>query len=167
MLDEFHRIGSEIWGHSVQKLLMLYADTPILGFSATNIRYLDNQCDLAVPHHYKTEDGYLLGSWLQTQRKVRSGEQYGILTEERIEKLDEIGMIWDSYRDFSWKKRFSLAQAYYKEHGNLNVPAKYTVNGVWLNKWLNEQRQIYLSKRGSKCLPQEQISKLSSLGVIR
>lgn len=65
----------------------------------------------------------------------------------------------------SWEKRYTLAKAYYKEHGNLNVPAKYIVDGVWLNKWLNEQRQIYLGKRGSKRLTQEQIAKLSSLGV--
>ena len=56
--------------------------------------YFLQKGNLAVPHHYKIEEGYSLGSWLQTQRKVRAGEQYGALTEKRIAALDKIGMIW-------------------------------------------------------------------------
>ena len=47
VLDEFHRAGAEMWGQGVQKLLNAYPDVPILGLSATNIRYLDNQRDMA------------------------------------------------------------------------------------------------------------------------
>ena len=47
VLDEFHRAGAEMWGQGVQKLLNAYPDTPVLGLSATNIRYLDNQRDMA------------------------------------------------------------------------------------------------------------------------
>ena len=47
ILDEFHRCGAEIWGKSVRKLLEMYSETPVLGLSATNIRYLDNQRDMA------------------------------------------------------------------------------------------------------------------------
>ncbi|MCD7885010.1 MAG: Helicase associated domain protein [Lachnospiraceae bacterium] len=47
ILDEFHRCGAQQWGQGVQKLLSTFPDTPILGLSATNIRYLDNQRDMA------------------------------------------------------------------------------------------------------------------------
>lgn len=47
ILDEFHRCGAEMWGQGVQKLLAAYAATPVLGLSATAIRYLDNQRDMA------------------------------------------------------------------------------------------------------------------------
>ena len=47
VLDEFHRCGAEMWGQGVQKLLATYAATPVLGLSATAIRYLDNQRDMA------------------------------------------------------------------------------------------------------------------------
>ena len=47
ILDEFHRCGAQEWGKGVTALLDLYADIPILGLSATNIRYLDNQRDMA------------------------------------------------------------------------------------------------------------------------
>lgn len=47
ILDEFHRCGAQVWGAGVRAVLERYADTPILGLPATNIRYLDNQRDMA------------------------------------------------------------------------------------------------------------------------
>ncbi len=47
VLDEFHRCGAEMWGRGVSNLLSAYVGVPILGLSATNIRYLDNQRDMA------------------------------------------------------------------------------------------------------------------------
>ncbi|MEE5994802.1 MAG: Helicase associated domain protein, partial [Oscillospiraceae bacterium] len=47
ILDEFHRCGAELWGMSVQKLLLSYKNAPVLGMSATAIRYLDNQRNMA------------------------------------------------------------------------------------------------------------------------
>ena len=43
ILDEFHRCGAEMWGDGVDKLLSKYPNVPVLGLSATAIRYLDNQ----------------------------------------------------------------------------------------------------------------------------
>ena len=48
ILDEFHRCGAEQWGRGVRALLNAYPKVPILGLSATNIRYLDNRRDMAV-----------------------------------------------------------------------------------------------------------------------
>ena len=47
ILDEFHRCGAAEWGKSVRKLLTAYPDAKRLGLSATNIRYLDNQRNMA------------------------------------------------------------------------------------------------------------------------
>lgn len=47
VLDEFHRCGAQMWGGGVQKLLAMYPQAAVLGLSATNIRYLDNQRDMA------------------------------------------------------------------------------------------------------------------------
>ena len=47
ILDEFHRCGAEMWGKGVERLLSIYPHTPVLGLSATNIRYLDNHRDMA------------------------------------------------------------------------------------------------------------------------
>ena len=47
VLDEFHRAGAAQWGLGVQRLLAAYPSATILGLSATNIRYLDSQRDMA------------------------------------------------------------------------------------------------------------------------
>ncbi|MCD7920894.1 MAG: DEAD/DEAH box helicase family protein, partial [Clostridiales bacterium] len=47
ILDEFHCCGAQMWGQGVSRLLAAYPHTPILGLSATNIRYLDNRRDMA------------------------------------------------------------------------------------------------------------------------
>lgn len=47
VLDEFHRCGAKMWGQGVAALLDAYPLVPVLGLSATNVRYLDNQRDMA------------------------------------------------------------------------------------------------------------------------
>ena len=47
ILDEFHRVGAEMWGKGVERLFSAYPDVPVLGLSATSIRYLDNGRDMA------------------------------------------------------------------------------------------------------------------------
>lgn len=47
VLDEFHRCGAAEWGQGVNALLDLYPNVPLLGFSATAIRYLDNHRDMS------------------------------------------------------------------------------------------------------------------------
>lgn len=47
ILDEFHRAGAECWGKSVEKLLRLSPEAKLLGLTATNVRYLDNNRDMA------------------------------------------------------------------------------------------------------------------------
>ena len=52
--------------------------------------------DLNVPAEYVSPGGYNLGNWVKRQRYTRQNpEKSGaVLTEERIAKLDEIGMRW-------------------------------------------------------------------------
>ena len=47
IFDEFHRCGAKEWGKGVEILLKTYPQVPILGLSATAIRYLDNQRNMA------------------------------------------------------------------------------------------------------------------------
>ena len=45
--DEFHRGGAALWGTGLQRFRDMYPNVPTLGLSATAIRYLDNQRDMA------------------------------------------------------------------------------------------------------------------------
>ena len=120
--------------------------------------YYNTYNNLDVPKGYKSESGFELGEWIRNQR------EYGPrMCEEKRKRLEEIGMIWKKVD--SWEKRFCLAREYYKENGCLDVPPGYVKDGVWLNKWLNEQKLIYLGKREGKKLSQNQIEKLQSIGM--
>ena len=59
-------------------------------------RYFDAHGDLNVPAEYVSPGGYNLGNWVKRQRYTRQNpEKSGaVLTEERIAKLDAIGMRW-------------------------------------------------------------------------
>lgn len=46
ILDEFHRCVVEEWGKGVQNLLSAYPAAGLVGLTAINIRYLDNQRDM-------------------------------------------------------------------------------------------------------------------------
>lgn len=47
IFDEYHRAGAACWGQGIARLRGMFPDAPMLGLSATNIRYLDNQRDMA------------------------------------------------------------------------------------------------------------------------
>ncbi len=72
-------------------------------------------------------------------------------------------MVW--VKPDSWEVRFGLAKKYYEEHGNLNISSKYRAEGVWLAKWVNEQKQIYAGKRRGKELRKDQIRRLEEIGI--
>ena len=130
-------------------------------------KYFEQNGNLEVPTKYKTEQGYSLGHWLSTQRKVRRGEQFGILGEERIEKLDSIGMVWESHKDLSWNKYYGAAKEYYAEHGNLKVPAPYiTKSGIRIGAWIANLRTYRKIGAQSSYLTKERIAALDSIGMI-
>lgn len=47
VLDEFHRAGAAQWGLGVDRLIRTFPNSRIIGLTATNIRYLDGQRDMA------------------------------------------------------------------------------------------------------------------------
>ena len=88
-------------------------------------RYFDAHGDLNVPINYVSPNGYNLGNWVKRQRYTRlNPEKSGaVLTEERIAKLDEIGMRWE--KTDSRPRRLELAQESKKKSENPNVSAKH------------------------------------------
>ncbi len=199
-------------------------------------KYYSKFGDLEPEKTYRTESGYRLGQWVSVQRRVRNGKAEGFLDKERIDKLDAIGMRWESQADIKWEKGFEeakkyseqygaadapyayvtpegyklgifltkcrekyakgtlsqeridrlnsinmiwskskanewetclgLVKKYYEEHGDIKIPAAYKADGIWLNKWLNEQKLIAEGKRKGKTLSEEQIGMLESVGFV-
>ena len=60
-------------------------------------RYFEAHGDLRAPVNYASPEEYALGKWVKRQRYTRQNPEKscGALTEERMERLDAIGMIWN------------------------------------------------------------------------
>lgn len=123
--------------------------------------YFREHGDLEVPKRYKTAEGYGLGNWVSVQRRVRAGDAFGRLDEERIRRLDAIGMVWDSVPELRFERNFRAAQQYFEAHGDLNVPTAYrTEDGFALGAWLSN----LCVRRES--LSEDKISRLDAIGMV-
>ena len=125
-------------------------------------RYFEANGNLDVPVAYVSPEGYALGKWVRRQQYAyRNPEKSNaILSQERIELLDAIGMQWE--KPDPWQHRYELAQEYKRCHGNLDIPAKYkTADGIWLSRWVYNQKRLLQS--GSEKLSEEQKKKLKEL----
>ena len=128
--------------------------------------YYQKYGNLRVNKNYVTEEGMTLGSWIQTQRKVYSGKIAGGLSQDKIEKLNQIDMIW-SVRKSSFDRAYEELQKYYNDFGNLDVKARYiSDSGFPLGKWVSNLR-VHVKTRGMDAvLTQEQQSRLEEMEFV-
>ena len=109
-----------------------------------------------------TYKGKNIGNWVHIQRMAYKD---GTLSSDRYERLREIGL------DFApaagrWEKAFSLAELFYTEFHNLDVPNDFILKEFNLGRWISNQRQIYKGTRTDMILTEEQIHRLESIGMI-
>lgn len=127
------------------------------GFASAQ-KYRTEHGDLLVPVRYRDKNDFALGEWIVYNRQRYLG---GNLTQNRIERLEAIGMVWSTSNDL-WEQNYAAATQYYLEHGDLEVPIKFeTSSGFGLGVWLGAQRAAH--KAGE--LPQEQVERLDALGM--
>ena len=129
-------------------------------------KYHDKYGNLDIKARYVTEDGWALGKWVSNLRiKVK---KYGLeqtLTEEQQSQLEALGMIWDKSKE-NWDRYFEVAETYYRENGNLDVPVKYTTeDGIPLGRWLSNLRHQLLVRDRQSALSDEQRQQLRSIGL--
>ena len=130
-------------------------------------RYFKENGSLNMPKGYRTDEGYSLWAWLQTQRRVRAGKVNGILTDEQIEKLDKLGMRWESAKDVAWSKYYDAAKKYYEKNHDLQPLASYVDdNGTRLGAWLTQLRSARKLGMNSSYLTPEHIEELDKLGMV-
>ena len=127
------------------------------GFASAQ-KYRTEHGDLLVPVRYRDKNDFALGEWIVYNRQRYLG---GNLTQNRIERLEAIGMVWSTSNDL-WEQNYAAATQYYLEHGDLEVPIKYeTPSGFGLGVWLGAQRAAHKADE----LPQEQVERLDALGM--
>ena len=142
--------------------------------------YYEHYGNLEISQKFKTTNGYeydengiALGDWIRNQRSAYNGKGTSKMTSERIKLLESIGMRFETKAiKEEWNKKYELAKAYYKHHGNLEILKRfkttngyeYDENGIALGEWIISQRKAYNGK-GSYKITEKQIKLLESIGM--
>ena len=132
-------------------------------FAAASTYYAEHG-NLKVPLRYKTPGGLSLGDWVQTQRQTRKEKRtFGTLTQQQIERLNSIGMVWETRSETAWARGLEAARRYRQQYGDLQVPSAYKdADGFALGNWIRNTR----SRFGSGGLKESQIRELDALGMV-
>lgn len=85
---------------------------------------------LKVPVNYVTEDGIQLGRWIHRQMNNRAS-----LSEEKVQRLNDIGMGWSS----SWDSRYETARAFLEANPQYELSQTTVIGDFWVGKWLVQQ----------------------------
>ena len=121
-------------------------------------RYFEEHGDLEIPTRYETPDGIRLGVWIQS---VRRDYKSGRLDEDKVRRLEAIGMVW-GVEEARWERQYQAAADYYREHGDLDIPAQYeTPDGLKLGQWLKRMRRDH--RKG--VLKREAVRRLEAIGI--
>ena len=89
------------------------------------VDYKDEHGDTLVPNSYA--ENRQLGIWVDTQRQKRKNNK---MAPERVDKLNEIGFVWDPFED-SWNEMFQQIMDYKDKHGDTLVPQNYPIIYSW------------------------------------
>ena len=123
-------------------------------------QYFSAQGNLQIMTAYKTPDGFTLGAWISKQRSLYKNKE---LSAEQIQKLNDIGIVWNP-QDI-WEKCYTLAAEYLQKSGRHYIPANYkTADGLWLGAWLYRQKKLLQESAATgKKLPPDRRAKIEKL----
>ena len=107
-----------------------------------------------VPNRHK-EENFNLGRWVGNQRSNKS-----TMHPERIQKLDELGFIWDVLAE-AWETGFSKLMAFKEREGHCKVPSIHKEDGFNLGQWVSTQK----NNRTKKGMPAERLQRLREIGL--
>lgn len=143
-----------------QMVLLLVRQTTSLwweGYHAA-ARYYESAGHLRVPAEHQSADGLRLGHWIAQRRH---DFRRHLLSPERVQKLNEIGMVWNPAAD-AFAAYLASAAAFRAEQGHLRIPQSYaTDEGMNLGRWLGKQRDLH---RAGRLVP-ERANALDQLGI--
>ena len=108
-----------------------------------------------------------LGNWILTIRQIRRGLAHGVLTNEQIKDLDNLGFVWEPYEEKL--NNIYIHLKLYVEQGNDYLPSSYVdpVDNFKLGIKIGHLRQKgpYGKSYGGTQLTLEQIRKFDKLGI--
>jgi len=102
--------------------------------------YVEHHGDARVPKAYKLDDGYLLGTWVNSQRANFAAGNFDTDRQRRLENLT--GWTWNAVAG-KWEEGLRQLLRYANEHGDARVPKSYTQDGYPLGQWVANQRSFH------------------------
>jgi hypothetical protein len=92
------------------------------------------------------------------------------MSEERIQKLNDISFEWSIIVTADWDERFEQLKAFKKEHGHFRVIREQGKDSAanQLAVWLSRQRAQYkrLQQGKKSTIKEESIQKLNEIGLV-
>ena len=121
------------------------------------IAYQKENPDVLIPQRAQYHD-YNLGVWVSNQR---TDYNTGTLSAERIERLEDAGIVWDQLEE-QWQAGYATLIAYKEEHGDVLVSRRAKYRDLNLGNWVDRQRTA--KTRGA--LSTERIERLEEAGFV-
>jgi hypothetical protein len=122
------------------------------GFAALKV-FKKREGHCRVPHSHK-EGAHRLGQWVSTQRRSKT-----TLTAERLQRLEEIGFVWDPLTA-DWEAGFAALKAYREREGHCRVPRPHKEGDYKLGIWVRYQR------KNKTTLTPERVQRLDEIGLV-
>lgn len=123
--------------------------------------YYEKNYNLRIPTKSKTEDGLLLGRWIERQRMAYHEKGVYRIDDRKIYLLNQIGMEWALGLRMRWDDWYQYCVQYSEQHHNMDIPRAHMENELPLGEWISYQRKRYKKNK----MKAEEISKLEALGM--
>ena len=117
------------------------------------VSFKEREGHCRVPHSF-VEDTFNIGTWVGTQRQTREN-----LSSDRIQRLDEIGFVWDPFYE-QWEEGFGYLLQFKEREGHCRVPLRASEAGYPLGSWVGTQR------KGKENLSSDRIQRLDEIGFV-
>ena len=133
------------------------------------VAYKEQHGDTLVPTDARVDSANKyreLAVWVNTQRReyrlLQKGK-HSQLTDDRIDKLNRIGFVWDA-QEAAWEEKFSTLIEFKAAHGHTDVPSSWEDQELFW--WVSVQRREYRKLKEGKMtgITEDRIERLDGIG---
>ena len=103
-------------------------------------------CEM-VNHFYRELRERAIIKFQQTGKKEDNDKIEAFKVSDTLRQIQDLFTKIDGCLKLSWNDFYNFACEYYYEHGNLNVPSNYSIEGKNLGAWISNQRLIVKGNR--------------------